>query len=143
MNPPSGPVVESDAVARLGFRPDQIIQEFGYDDDVAGDFREAVEEAAGGPMEDEDYTGAADAVVLWWRDGDGDLGDALADLTGLLEDEGFVVLLTPARGESGEVEAALVDEASDAAGLHGAGALLVGEGWRAHRLMARKDRARR
>ena len=37
----------------------------------------------------------ADAVLLWWRDGDGDLGDALVDMVGVLDDGGFVVLLTP------------------------------------------------
>ena len=100
MNTPAPPPVDpgangSGAVERLGFARDQVVQEFGYDSDVADDFRFAVEDACGGEIEDEDYTGGADAVLLWWRDGDGDLGDALVDMVGVLDDGGFVVLLTP------------------------------------------------
>ena len=53
-----------------------MIQEFGYDSDVDDEFRFAVEDHTGTELEDEDYTGGADAVLLWWREGDGDLVDA-------------------------------------------------------------------
>ena len=72
-----------------------MVQEFGYDSDVDDEFRYAVEDHCGSEIEDEDYTGGADAVLLWFRDGDGDLGDALVDMVGVLDDGGFVVLLTP------------------------------------------------
>ena len=91
MNTPAPPPVDpgpngSTAVERLGLTRDQVVQEFGYDSDVDDEFRFAVEDLCGAEMEDEDYTGGADAVLLWFRDGDGDLGDALVDMVGVLDD---------------------------------------------------------
>src|SRR5436305_14294446 len=63
--------------ARLGFQPGQVVQEIGYDDDVDQELREAIEEITGQDLVDEDYDDVADAVVLWFRDEDGDLTDAL------------------------------------------------------------------
>ena len=87
MNTPAPPPVDpgsngSGAVERLGFARDQVVQEFGYDSDVDDEFRYAVEDLCGAEIEDEDYTGGADAVLLWFREGDGDLGDALVDMVG-------------------------------------------------------------
>ena len=118
MNTPAPPPVDpglngSTAVARLGFTRDQVVQEFGYDSDVDDEFRFAVEDLCGAEMEDEDYTGGADAVLLWFRDGDGDLGDAL------------------------------VDEAAVTSGLHPAGTFTASEHWRAHKLVAPKAPAKR
>lgn len=126
---------------RLGFAGGMVVQEFGYDEDVADAFRFAVEDACGSELEDEDYTGPADAVLLWWRDGDGDLTDVLVDMVTVLDDGGFVVLLTP-RG-AGEVDASEVDEAAETAGLHSSGACTLDEDWRAVRLVSPKSRGRR
>jgi hypothetical protein len=129
-------------VDRLGFAHDQVVQEFGYDADVDDHFRFAVEDACGGEIEDEDYTGVADAVLLWFREDDGDLGDALVDMVGVLEEGGFVVLLTP-RSNGGEVDATDIDEAARTAGLHLAGTFSPSPDWRAHKLVAPKnDRSR-
>ena len=129
-------------VQRLGFARDQVVQEFGWDTDVDDDFRFAVEDVCGAEVEDEDFTGGADAVLLWWREGDGDLGDALVDMVGVLEDGGFVVLLTPkATGE--EVDASDIDEAAVTAGLHAAGTFNPSAQWRAHKLVAPRVKARR
>ena len=93
-------------------------------------------------MEDEDYTGGADAVLLWFRDGDGDLGDALVDMVGVLDDGGFVVLLTP-KASAEEVDASDIDEAAVTSGLHPAGTFTASEHWRAHKLVAPKAPAKR
>ncbi len=130
------------ATERLGFAAEQVIQEFGYDTDVDDDFRFAVEDRCGAELEDEDFTGASDAVLLWFRDGDGDLVDALVDMVGALDDGGFVVLLTP-KGSSAEVEASEIDEAALTAGLHTGGTFTVGEDWRAHKLVAPRMSTRR
>jgi hypothetical protein len=141
--PPADPGSSGAGVAqRLGFARDQVVQEFGWDSDVDDDFRFAVEDVCGAEVEDEDFTGAADAVLLWWREGDGDLGDALVDMVGVLEDGGFVVLLTPkATGE--EVDASDIDEAAVTAGLHAAGTFNPSSQWRAHKLVAPRVKARR
>ena len=65
--------------ARLGFQPGQVVQEIGYDDDVDQELREGIEAVIGQELVDEDYDDVADAVVLWFRDEDGDLTDALVD----------------------------------------------------------------
>lgn len=127
-------------VEKLGFAPGQIVQEYGYDSDVDEDFRTAVEGVCGGELEDEEYTGEVDAVVLWWREDDGDLTDALVDTVAVLGDGGFVVLVTPKPGQPGQVEASEIDEAAVTAGLHGGGSASAGDGWRATKLASPRSR---
>ncbi|GGL25956.1 DUF3052 domain-containing protein [Phycicoccus endophyticus] len=146
MNTPTPPPVDPGstvpgAVERLGFAHDQVVQEFGYDSDVDEAFREAVESACGAPTEDEEYTGAADAVLLWFRAEDGDLGDALVDMVGVLDEGGFVVLLTPRADE--EVDPSEIDEAAVTAGLHLAGTFNASPQWRAHKLVSPRGNGRR
>ena len=95
-----------------------MVQEFGYDSNADDEFRYAVEDHCGAEIEDDDYTGGADAVLLWWRDGDGDLGDALVDMVGVLDDGGFVVLLTP-KVNGDVVDPSDIDEAAVTAAAHG------------------------
>lgn len=144
MNAPAPPADNGgdlpDVVARLGFAAEQIVQEVGWDDDVDNDVRFAVEDIVGSDLEDEDYTGEVDAVVLWWRDEDGDLTDALITLVGVLGDGGFVVALTPKDADAGAVDAAELDEAATTAGLHTAGAFPLSPTWRATKLVATKAR---
>lgn len=127
------------AVQRLGLEQDQVIQEFGWDEDVDEDFRAGVVDTVGSELEDEDYTGVVDHVILWWRDGDGDLADALVDTLGTLEEGGSIVLLTPAAGRPEEVDPAEVDEAATTAGLHTSGTSRCGEGWLATRLVSPRN----
>jgi hypothetical protein len=126
------------AVAKLGFKSGQIVIEFGYDDDVDADFREAVESAVAAPLEDEDYDGVVDAVLLWWRDGEGDLTDELVDALTMVEDGGFIALLTPGMRRADRVEAPDVHEACTTSGLTESGAVPVGRDWQAQRLVGRK-----
>lgn len=147
MNTPASPPVDpgstgADAVSRIGFAREHVVQEFGYDADVDDAFRLAVEEVCGAEMEDDDYTGAADAALLWWRADDGDLVDALVDMVGVLDDGGFVVLLTP-KNSGGEVDPSEIDEATVTAGLHLAGTFNASRAWRAHKLVSPKAPARR
>lgn len=131
----------SEAVApveRIGFKPGQVVVEYGYDDDVDERFREAVETAVGAPLEDEDYTGVVDAVLLWWREDDGDLTDELVDCLTTVEEGGFIALLTPGRRRADRVAAADVQEACSTSGLTASGAVPVGEEWIAQRLVGRR-----
>lgn len=130
-------------ITRLGFAPGQLVQEFGWDEDADNDVRFAVEDAVGSELEDEDWTGGADAVLLWWRLDDGDLTDALVDTVGLLEEGGFVVLLTPRPGHGGSIDPAEVREASRTAGLHDTATATAGPDWRATRLAAPRTGPRR
>lgn len=130
---------ESGALGRLGFRPGQVVIEYGYDDDVDETFREQVEDATASPLEDEDFDGVVDAVLLWWRDGDGDLGDDLMDAIATLEDGGFIALLTPGTGRLDRVPAADVQDSCNAVGLTSTAAQPVGAGeWVVQRLVGRR-----
>lgn len=145
MNTPAVPPADTGpdapgAVERLGFLAEQIVQEFGWDGDVDDEFRFAVEDVIGSDLEDEDYTGEADAVILWWRAGDGDLTDALVDLVGVLPESGFVVALTPKDRDNGAVDPSEIDEAAATAGLHTAGSFHISSTWRANKLVAPKGR---
>ncbi|MGB3829467.1 MAG: DUF3052 domain-containing protein [Ornithinimicrobium sp.] len=125
-------------VDKLGFKPEQIVIEFGYDDDVDAEFRAAVEVAVTSPLEDENYDGVVDAVLLWWREGEGDLTDELVDALTMLEEGGFIALVTPGRGRSDRVEAHVVAEACTTSGLTATGAVPLSPQWHAQRLVGRK-----
>jgi Protein of unknown function (DUF3052) len=123
---------------RLGFQPEQVVQEIGYDDDVDQELREAIEEITGQELVDEDYEDVADAVVLWFREDDGDLTDALVDAGTYIEEGGAILLLTPKTGRSGYVEPSDVSEAATTAGLTAAKSVSVGKDWSGSRLATPK-----
>ncbi|MFC5720075.1 DUF3052 domain-containing protein [Streptomyces gamaensis] len=122
--------------ARLGFEPGQVVQEIGYDDDVDMDLREGIESVIGQDLVDEDYDDVADVVLLWFRDEDGDLTDALVDAIGFLEDGGMIWLLTPKTGRDGYVEPSDVNDAAQTAGLSPAKSISVAKDWSGTRLSA-------
>src|ERR1700761_4046857 len=73
---------------KLGIQRDQVVQELGWDEDSDNDIRAAVEEACGAELLDEDTDEVVDIVLLWWRDGDGDLVDMLMDAISPLAEDG-------------------------------------------------------
>ncbi|MET9318736.1 DUF3052 domain-containing protein [Streptomyces sp. NPDC003038] len=128
--------------ARLGFQSEQVVQEIGYDDDVDQEFRDAIEEHIGTDLVDEDFDDVADAVLLWFREDDGDLTDTLVDATELVEDGALILLLTPKTGRSGYVEASDISEAADTAGLSQTRSISVGKEWAATKMVTPKTAAK-
>jgi hypothetical protein len=126
--------------ARLGFEPGQVVQEIGFDDDVDHELRESIESLIGQDLVDEDYDDVADVVLLWFRDEDGDLTDALVDAIGLLEDGGMIWLLTPKTGRDGYVEPSDIAEAGQTAGLSQTKSITVGKEWSGTRLATPKSK---
>ena len=124
--------------ARLGFEPGQVVQEIGFDDDVDHELREGIESLIGQDLVDEDYDDVADVVLLWFRDEDGDLTDALVDAIGLLEDGGMIWLLTPKTGRDGYVEPSDISDAVQTAGLSQTKSITVGKEWSGTRLATPK-----
>lgn len=125
---------------KLGIQKNQIVQEWGWDDDADEQIRADVEEACGVEMLDE---GGADDVVdvalLWWRDGDGDLVDTLMDTITPLADDGVVWVLTPKTGRSGHVLPAEIAESAPTAGLVPTSSVNLGN-WSGSRLVQHKAR---
>ena len=128
----------SDIAGKLGVEPGMVVQELGWDSDVDEAVRDAVEERAGDDMVDEDSDEVIDLVRMWWREGDGDLVDALMDAIGRLADHGTVWVLTPKTGRRGHVEPSEIAEAAPTAGLSQTSNVSVGDGWAGARLVAPK-----
>ena len=103
---------QRDLAERLGIKPGHVVQEIGYDDDCDEALRDSVVALEGAELVDEDYDDVVDGVLLWWRDGDGDLVDALVDALTPLADGGYILLLTPKTGREGHVEPSEIGEAA-------------------------------
>lgn len=124
---------------RLGVEPDVIVQEVGYDPEDADEaVRSSVVERSGAALIEEDSDEVVDIVLLWWREDDGDLADALVDAKGPLADNGVVWLLSPKVGRDGHVEPWDISEAASTAGLSETRTLSVGKDWSGVRLVAPK-----
>jgi hypothetical protein len=127
----------------LGLKPGMVVQELGWDEDSDDDVRAAVEELTGDQMVDENSDEIVEAILLWYREDDGDLVDILVDAIAPLADNGFIWLLTPKRGRPGYVEPSDIAEAAPTAGLAQTSLATVGPNWGAARLAARKSRGER
>ncbi len=134
---PSSDAQASSPADVLGFEPGQIVQELGYADDVDLDLRDAIEDSIDADLEDEDCQEIVDGVILWWRDGDGDLVDALVDALTTLAEGGPVWLLTPKAGRDGHVLPATVQESADLAGMRAMGTMSLAPDWSGTRLASR------
>ncbi|MFD7653321.1 DUF3052 domain-containing protein [Actinosynnema sp. NPDC059797] len=124
---------------RLGIEPGAVVQEIGWDEDVDDDLRAAVEERIGSELLDEDDDEVVDVVLLWWRDEDGDLADALINATTPLAEEGTIWVLTPKTGRSGHVEPSDIAEAVSTAGLAQTSNINISGDWSATRLVSPKS----
>ncbi|RKN18996.1 DUF3052 domain-containing protein [Micromonospora musae] len=122
---------------RFGIEPGMVVMEMGYDDDVDHDLREALTDRSG-DLVDEDTDEVVDAVLVWYRDGDGDLFELLVDALGPLADNGVVWLLTPKAGRDGHVEPSEIAESAPTAGLQQTSTVNAGRDWSAARLVLRR-----
>ena len=132
-------MVAADHARKLGIQRDQVVQEWGWDEDTDDDIRADVEDACGSELLDEDTDEVVDVVLLWYRDGDGDLVDLLMDAIGPLAEDGVIWVLTPKTGRLGHVLPADIAEAAPTAGLMPTSSVNLGN-WAASRLVQPKSR---
>jgi hypothetical protein len=125
---------------RLGIKPGQVVQELGYDTDCDEELREAITAIEGVELVDEDYEDVVDVVLMWFREEDGDLVDALVDAEPLLAAGGYIWLLTPKTGRPGHVEPSDIGEAAPTAGLSQTSSVSAARDWSGSRLVAPKAR---
>ncbi len=135
MSAAAGASGDSQVASKLGLTPGQVVQELGWDSDVDDDLRVAIEDAIDGELIEE-ADEAVDVVLLWWREGDGDLVDdglveSLHDLTGT----GHIWLMTPKVGRAGYVDASDISEAAITAGLAQTVSVSVSSDWAATKLV--------
>ena len=121
---------------RLGLRAGIVVQELGWDEDCDDDLRADVEDVTGSELVDVDLGDVADVVLLWWRDGDGDLVDALVDAKTDLAEGGVVWLLTPKVGRAGHVDPSDVTDAAPTAGLATTSTVSAADDWSGIMLVA-------
>jgi hypothetical protein len=121
---------------RLGLQAGLTVQEIGFDDDVDAGLRSGIEAVIEGELVDEDFEDVVDAVIMWWRDDDGDLVDGLVDAIGPLADHGVVWLMTPKPGRPGHIEAEDIADAAPTAGLQQTSTISAGPAWQGTRLVA-------
>jgi len=120
---------------KLGIESGMVVQELGWDEDVDDALRAAVEERIGGDLLDEEADETVSTVLLWWREDDGDLVDALLEATGVLAEDGVIWVLTPKTGRPGHVEPSDVAEAVPTAGLSQTSNISVADDWAGIRLV--------
>jgi len=91
---------------------------------------------------DSDSNEVVDGVIIWWRDGDGDLVDELMDALTYLSETGPIWVLTPKVGRDGHVEPSDIQDAAPTAGLSQTSSFSIAPDWSATRLVARKTAKR-
>jgi hypothetical protein len=136
-----GGTAQTGLADRLGFKPGMVIQELGWDNDTDDELRVAIENAIDADLVDGDYGNVVDAVLLWWRDEDGDLVDGLVDSLTDLVGGGAIWLLTPKVGRPNSVSPTDIAEAAPIAGLAQTTTAAVSKDWTATRLVAPKHPA--
>ena len=135
MNSAQSPVA---TVERLGISKDQLILEVGFDNsDCDQSLRDAITAKSGTEFLDATAQEVVDAVILWWRDGDGDLVDELVDALTYLTEDGPIWLFTPKVGRNGYVEASDIQDAAPTAGMSQTTSFPAAADWTATRLVAR------
>lgn len=127
---------EDGNVGKLGFTRGMVIQELGWDEDTDDTLRIAIEDVIDAEMLDEDTVEVVDAVLMWWRDDDGDLVDALVDAISSLAEGGFVWVVSPKTGQRGYVDPSEIAEAAPTAGLSQTKVINLGD-WSGSRLESR------
>ena len=130
-----------DSAQKLGFTSGMVVQELGWDEDSDDQLRIEIEDAIDAEMLDEDAQDVIDVVVLWWRDDDGDLVDALMDAITPLADDGYVWVFSPKTGQPGHVDPSEIAEAAPTAGLTQTNVASLGD-WSGSRLVQPKSRKR-
>ncbi len=123
---------------RLGVAKGDLVLEVGYDVDCDDEIRSAIKTITGTDFLGSDNHEVVDAVILWWRDGDGDLVDELVDALTYLSESGPIWVITPKLGRPNHVEPSEIQDAAPIAGLSQTSTIQLAKDWTATRLVARK-----
>jgi len=123
---------------RMGFAAGELVLEVGYGSDCDDVLRSEIVAVTGTQLLEGETTEVVDAVILWWRDGDGDLVDELMDALTYLTETGPIWVLTPKLGRDGHVESSDIQDAAPIAGLSQTSTVALAQDWAGTRLVARK-----
>lgn len=129
---------QRNAADKLGISAGMLVQEVGRDDDVDADLVDEVIGRAGTELVEEDSDDVVDVVLLWFREDDGDLVDALMDARTRLDNNGAIWVLTPKAGREGHVEPSDIIDAAPTAGLTQTSTVSPSGDWAAAKLVVPK-----
>jgi hypothetical protein len=122
----------------MGLAKDDLILEVGLDTDCDSTLRDQLMAITGTTFLEGSTSEVVDAVILWWREGDGDLVDELMDALTYLSETGPIWVMTPKVGRDGHVEPSDIQDAAPIAGLSVTSTIALAKDWTATRLVARK-----
>ena len=122
----------------MGFAKGELILEVGYGPDCDDALRAEIKKIVGTEFFENTTNEVVDAVLLWFREDDGDLVDELMDAMTYLSETGPIWVLTPKVGRDGHVEPSDIQDAAPTCGLSQKSTLAVAQDWTATRLVARK-----
>ncbi len=126
----------------MGLKPGELVLELGGSSDSDQSLRSKISEITGTELIENQTTEVVDAVIIWWRDGDGDLEDELVDALTYLSESGAVWVLTPKAGRDGHVEPSDIQDAAPNVGLSQTSTFAIAADWSATRLVARRSTKR-
>ena len=126
----------------MGFKEGDLIQEVGRTSECDENLRQQIMAITKSQFVDSDSNEVVDGVLIWWRDGDGDLVDELMDALTYLSETGPIWVLTPKVGRDGHVEPSDIQDAAPTAGLSQTSSFSFAPDWSATRLVARKTAKR-
>jgi hypothetical protein len=135
-------VAQSKSVDGLGFEPGDLVLEIGRGADSDAPLRAAIAERTGTSLIEDETNEVVDGVIIWWREGDGDLEDELVDALTYLSESGSIWVLTPKAGRDGHVEPSDIQDAAPNVGLSQTSTFAIASDWTATRLVARKTAKR-
>ena len=122
----------------MGLAKDDLVLEVGHDSDCDSTIRDELMSITGTTFLQGSTSEVVDAVIIWWRDGDGDLVAELMDGLTYLVENGAIWVMTPKAGRAGHVEPSDIQDAAPIAGLSVTSTIALAKDWTATRLVARK-----
>ena len=126
----------------MGFEPGELVLEIGRGGDSDQSLRDSISAITGTTLIEDQTNEVVDGVIIWWRDGDGELEDELVDALTYLSESGSIWVLTPKAGRDGHVEPSDIQDAAPNVGLSQTSTFAVASDWSATRLVARKTAKR-
>ena len=122
----------------MGLAKDDLVLEVGHDSDCDSTLRDQIMSITGTTFLEGSTNEVVDAVIIWWREGDGDLVDELMDALTYLVENGAIWVMNPKAGRDGHVEPSDIQDAAPIAGLSVTSTIALAKDWTATRLVARK-----
>lgn len=122
----------------MGFEKGQLVLEVGHGSDSDENLRKEIANLTGTKIIENETNEVVDAVLLWFREEDGDLTDELVDALAYLSESGPIWVLTPKVGRDGHVEPSDIQDAANTAGLSQTSTIAVAPNWTATKIVHRK-----